>query len=125
MNFVSVVDGGGCVDQFSMSTPAKDTYPTYSGSARNPPESGKADLQFRRKQSLTVCAKNVEAVGQTGMPVLLAVRLLGSVTGPSPRVRNFCRVLRTGHCRCWSSFGIRGLQKLGSCRSTEDASVLG
>lgn len=34
-----------------------NTNPTYSGSARNPPESGEADLQFCRKQSLTVCAK--------------------------------------------------------------------
>jgi len=58
----------------------QDTKPTYTGSAWNPPESGKADLQFRRKQSLTASAKNLEAVGQTEMPVFLAVRLLGSVT---------------------------------------------
>jgi hypothetical protein len=40
-----------------------------------------ADLQFRRKQSLTASAKTSEAAGQTRIPVLLIVRLLGSVTG--------------------------------------------
>lgn len=38
----------------------------------------KADPQFRQKQSLTASVKTSEAVGQTGMPVFLAVRLLGS-----------------------------------------------
>lgn len=38
----------------------------------------KADPQFRRMQSLTASVKTSEAVGQTGMPVFLAVRLLGS-----------------------------------------------
>jgi hypothetical protein len=47
-----------------------------------------------------------------------------SVTGRSPRARNFCRVLLSGHCRCWSSLGIRRSQELGSGRSTEDASFL-
>jgi hypothetical protein len=41
----------------------------------------KADLQFRRKQSPTVSAKNLTAVGQTAMSFFLDVRLLCSATG--------------------------------------------
>jgi hypothetical protein len=43
-----------------------------------PSGKAKADLQFRRQQSLTASTKTSEAVGQTGMPIFLAVRLLGS-----------------------------------------------
>lgn len=39
---------------------------------------GKAAFQFRRKQSLNDSAKNLEAVGQTGMLVFLVGRLLSS-----------------------------------------------
>lgn len=60
-----------------------DPYPTFTGTAWTPPESGKADLQLRRKQSLTGSATNLEAVNQTMMPVFLAVRLLGSVRSHS------------------------------------------
>jgi hypothetical protein len=59
----------------------EDPYPPFTGAAWKPPESGKADLQFRRQQSFTVSAKKVEAVGQTWMPIFLAVRLLGSGSG--------------------------------------------
>ena len=38
----------------------------------------KVGLQFRRNQSLAASVKTSEAVGQTGMPVFLAVQLLGS-----------------------------------------------
>jgi len=55
----------------------------------NPAEKWKADFQFRRKQTLTASAKNLEAVGQMGMPDFLAVRLLGS---------------GSGQARAWSSF---------------------
>jgi len=50
----------------------------HTGHAWNPPERGKADLQFRWKQSLSANARNLEAVGQTAIPAFLAVRLLGS-----------------------------------------------
>jgi hypothetical protein len=50
--------------------------------------------------------------------------LFSSVTGRTPRARNFCRVLLSGHCRCWSSLGIRRSQELGSGRSTEDVIFL-
>jgi hypothetical protein len=46
-----------------------------------PSGKSKADLQFRRKRSLTASAKTSGAVGQTGMPVFLAFRLLGSGKG--------------------------------------------
>lgn len=46
----------------------------------NPAEKWKADFEFRRKQSLTGSAKNLEAVNQTRMPVFLPVRLLSSVS---------------------------------------------
>ena len=46
----------------------------------NPAEKWIADFQFRRKQSLTGSAKNLEAVVQMGMPDFLVVRLLGSDT---------------------------------------------
>jgi len=49
---------------------------------------------------------------------------VSSVTGRSPRARNFCRVLLSSHCRCWSSLGICRFQELGSGRSTEDAIFL-
>ena len=43
----------------------------------------------------------------------------------SRRARNFCRVLQTGHCHCWSSLGIRRSQELGSSRSADAADFLG
>jgi hypothetical protein len=63
---------------FKLDRSAADTYLPYTGYALNPQKSEKADLQFRRKQSLAANAKIMEAAGQTGMPIFLAVRLLGS-----------------------------------------------
>ena len=61
-----------------VSISGKDPYLTFTRSEWTLPESGKADLQFRRQQSFSVSAKILEAVGQTGVPVFLVVRLLGS-----------------------------------------------
>jgi hypothetical protein len=47
-----------------------------------------------------------------------------SVIGRSQQAKSFCRVLLSGHCRCWSSLGIHRSQELGSGRSTEDAIFL-
>jgi hypothetical protein len=46
-----------------------DPLPTFTGYAWTLPEIGKADLQFRRQQSLTGSAKKLNAVSQTGMPI--------------------------------------------------------
>jgi hypothetical protein len=45
----------------------------------NPAEKWKVDFQFRRKQSFTVGAKNLEAVSQTGNSIFLALRFLCSL----------------------------------------------
>jgi len=64
----------------------------------------KADFGFRRKRSLTGSAKNMEAVGQTAMPVFLAVRLLGSVSG----LRNLRSACSKAAVAIWGSTGSYG-----------------
>ena len=85
----------------------------------------KADLGFRRNQPFGTGARNSEPVTQRRKPVFPFVGRQRSVTCPSRRARNFCRVLQSGHCRCWSSFVICRSPKLGSSRSTEGVSFLG
>lgn len=49
-----------------------------------------ADFRSRRKQLLTGSVKNLEAVGQTAMPVFLAVRYLINVSAyGGPQMQNY------------------------------------
>src|SRR5450830_2142713 len=52
------------------------------------------------------------------MPALLAVRLLGSVTGRSWRSVGLSRFPLTGHCRRGSNFVIFPASKLGTSHSS-------
>src|SRR5450830_517082 len=70
--------------------------PAVHRNRMNPAEKWKADFQFRRKQSLTGSAKNLEAVNQTRMPVFLPVRLLGSDSGLRD-LRSACSIAAAGN----------------------------